>query len=293
MARGASSSAAQNAGGGGFWGSKPKVAAPPPPPIPRFHSAAAVGSGPQIDATTVISLLCVLILLGGAYGASLRLLPKGSSKKTRVLFIWHLFDALIHFFFEGSFLYNCFFISYSLPTSFNVAARQHPHIRLLTPPDVYWLGSQNKLYGANYGTGPFSRLWQEYAKADRRWGGVDLGVVSLEVLTVFIGTPLALWICALLRGEERKGALKRWFWMIVLATAELYGGWMTFAPEWFTGSPNLDTSNWMFMWLYLVFFNGLWVVFPLWILYEGYSAMTSAMSHAEMVDLVKYLKKGE
>ena len=28
----------------------------------------------------------------------------------------------------------------------------------------------------------------------------------------------------LLRREERKGALKRWFWMIILATAELYGG---------------------------------------------------------------------
>ena len=24
-------------------------------------------------------------------------------------------------------------------------------------------------------------------------------------------------------------------------------GWMTFAPEWFTGSPNLDTSNWMYL----------------------------------------------
>ena len=28
----------------------------------------------------------------------------------------------------------------------------------------------------------------------------------------------------MLRREERKGALKRWFWMIMLATAELYGG---------------------------------------------------------------------
>jgi hypothetical protein len=33
-----------------------------------------------------------------------------------------------------------------------------------------------------------------------------------------------VWICWLLRREERKGALKRWFWMIMLATAELYGG---------------------------------------------------------------------
>jgi hypothetical protein len=46
-------------------------------------------------------------------------------------------------------------------------------------------------------------------------------------------------------------------------------------------------------WLYLIFFNGLWVVFPLWILWEAYSAMSSAMSQAEMVDLVNYLKKDD
>lgn len=169
------------ASAGGFWS---KAAAPPPgPPIPR--------SSPEIDATTVVSLLCVVALLAGAYAASIRLLPATATVKTRILFVWHAFDALVHFFFEGSFLYNCFFVSYRLPTSFNVAARRHPHIRLLTPPDVYWLGKEDALYGANYGEGPLSRLWQEYAKADRRWGGVDLGVVSLEVLTVVVATPLA------------------------------------------------------------------------------------------------------
>ncbi|KAF1961585.1 Emopamil-binding protein [Byssothecium circinans] len=288
--------ATTTAGVGGFWGSKSKVAPPPAPPRapPVFHHhGAAMGGGPVIDATTVVSLFAVLALLGAAYGASTKLLPKTTSLKLRILFIWHFFDALIHFFFEGSFLWNCFFVSYSLPTSFNVAAKHHPHIRLLTPPDVYWLGSEDRLYGANYGTGPLSRLWQEYSKADRRWGGTDLGVVSLEVLTVFVGTPLALWICELIRRDERKGVLKRWFWMMILATGELYGGWMTFAPEWFTGSPNLDTSNWMYKWLYLVFFNGLWVVFPLWILYEAYQAMGSAMSQTEMVDLVNYLKKDD
>ncbi|KAL5391221.1 hypothetical protein PMIN03_003255 [Paraphaeosphaeria minitans] len=269
----------------GFWGSK-AAPPPPPPPPPPLHS-----SSPEIDATTVVSLLFFVSLLGAAYAGSVRLLPSTSTKKTRVLFVWHLFDALIHLFFEGSFLWNCFFVSYSLPTSFNAAVKKHPRIKLLTPPDVYWLGREDRLYGASYGEGLFSKLWQEYAKADRRWGGTDLGVVSLEVLTVFVGAPLALWICWLLRREERKGALKRWFWMVMLATAELYGGWMTFAPEWFTGSPNLDTGNWMYLWLYLFTFNGLWVVFPVWILYEGYAAMSSAMSHAEMVDLVKYLNK--
>ena len=37
-------------------------------------------------------------------------------------------------------------------------------------------------------------------------------------------THPSVWICWMLRREERKGALKRWFWMIILATAELYGG---------------------------------------------------------------------
>ena len=46
-------------------------------------------------------------------------------------------------------------------------------------------------------------------------------------------------------------------------------------------------------WLHLVFFNGLWVVFPIWILWEAYRAMSSAMSQAEMVDLVNYLKKDD
>jgi len=43
--------------------------------------------------------------------------------------------------------------------------------------------------------------------------------------------------------------------------------------------------------VYLALFNGLWVVFPLWILWEAYSAMSQAMSQAEMIDLVNYLKK--
>jgi len=39
--------------------------------------------------------------------------------------------------------------------------------------------------------------------------------------------------------------------------------------------------------------NGLWVVFPLWILYEAYQTMSASMSQAEMVDLVNYLKKDD
>jgi hypothetical protein len=47
-------------------------------------------------------------------------------------------------------------------------------------------------------------------------------------------------------------------------------GFMTFAPEWLTGNQNLDGSNFMFLWVYLVFFNMLWVVMPLYALWYSF-----------------------
>ncbi|KAK5174834.1 uncharacterized protein LTR77_001917 [Saxophila tyrrhenica] len=217
---------------------------------------------PIIDTTTILSLLSTLLILGTAYLASYHFLPSSASTKTRVLFIWHAFDSLIHALLEGSFLYNCFF-TYTTTTPVWSSSSS---VSAYLPPNIYFLGHKNRLYGSEYGTNPFAALWRVYAQADARWGGSDLTVISLELLTVFIGAPLAAWICYCL-AKQRKDA---WFWMILLATGELYGGFMTFAPEWLSGSPNLDTGNWMYLWVYLVFFNTLWVWIPLWILYEGY-----------------------
>ena len=76
-------------------------------------------------------------------------------------------------------------------------------------------------------------------------------------MTVCIGGPLAGYIAYLLAkghgdvdaAAARKPVLsgKLAFWIIVLAVGELYGGFMTFAPEWLTGSPNLDTSNVLYL----------------------------------------------
>ena len=78
-------------------------------------------------------------------------------------------------------------------------------------------------------------------------------VVSLEILTVFLAGPIALWVSELIRrgaGKEGgKGGAKSasmWFWATILAAGELYGGFMTFAPEWLSSSENLDTSHWMY-----------------------------------------------
>jgi len=71
--------------------------------------------------------------------------------------------------------------------------------------------------GPAYGRGPFSKLWWEYANADRRWGGTYLTVVGLEILTVFVAGPLALWCAEMVKLGEwnhlgRKGVdNSKWF----------------------------------------------------------------------------------
>ena len=177
-----------------------------------------------IDQTTVLSLLAVFVLLLAAYLSSLRLLHPATTTKLRILFIWHLFDALIHFLFEGSFLYNCFFTYTSIPHT-----TDYPHPASLTAPGVYFLNHKDRLYGSAYGSSPHAKLWQEYAKADKRWGGADLTVISLELLTVFGAGPLAAYTCYLI--ERRDPGGKLWFWASVLATAELYGGKVDFPPR--------------------------------------------------------------
>ena len=180
----------------------------------------AVSEAPAlISATTVWSLFATVAILSAGYFSSRLLLPTSASNKTRFLFIWHATDALIHFVLEGGYLWQCFFSSSSIAEA-GVLGSEY------LPRDVFFMGDRENVYGASYGTSPMSALWREYARADKRWGGSDLTVISLELLTVFIAGPLAVWICYCIKKNRSDAS----FWMIVLATGELYGGWMTFVP---------------------------------------------------------------
>ncbi|RPA86183.1 Emopamil-binding protein [Ascobolus immersus RN42] len=236
-----------------------------------------------ISTTTVFSFLLVLVLLVAAYAISAFHLPKDATTKTRIIYIWHLFDSLIHVVFEGSFLYYSFFSSQ--------ATNPHDPTNHGRSIPMLW-GDRSKLYGAFYApeTATLAGLWKEYGKADIRWGNADVGVLTLELLTVLAGGPLAAWICVqVARGEPR-----RWFWITVLATAELYGGWMTFAPEWISGNENLVTENWMYKWVYLFFFNTLWVWIPLWLLWEAYGEMVAGVALKQGIEKTeKAIKKAK
>ncbi|KAJ8080428.1 hypothetical protein AAF712_003141 [Marasmius tenuissimus] len=195
--------------------------------------------GPTIFTTTsLFSLLGVAGVGLTAYVASKAFLPKNASGKDRFTFIWLAFDAMIHFSFEGSWLYLSMF------------------------------GRQ-----VNTSTGPFAEMWKEYTAADFRWGVADPTVVSLELLTVLGAGPICCYILRLLAKNDPA----RHYWLVVLSTAELYGGWMTFCPEWLTGSPNLDTSNPLYLWVYLVFMNVIWVVIPFWLMADSYQYIAKAL----------------
>ncbi|EPS45416.1 hypothetical protein H072_652 [Dactylellina haptotyla CBS 200.50] len=208
-----------------------------------------------IDTITVVSFVFMLLLLIVAYLISLSALPTASNFTIRFIFIWHLFDALTHMILEASFLYHSFF-SYT--------------------PD-------KKHYGALYSSAPFALIWQEYAKADSRWAVADPVVVAIELPTVLLEGPGAAYICYLLA----KGSPNVWFWILVVAVGEIYGGWMTFAPEWLTGSMALETSNFMYKWVYLFFFNMLWVWVPGWLCWVSYVEISKSLKLAKKEEVVK------
>ncbi|CAG8971991.1 hypothetical protein HYALB_00003329 [Hymenoscyphus albidus] len=214
-----------------------------------------------IDTTTIVSLIAVVAILTTAYIVSLYALTPSSAPRFRILFIWHAFDFLIHTIFEGSYLYNCFFTSKPFDS-----ATHHP------ASITNFLGQSDRLHGAAYGDNWGSKLWMVYAQADKRWAGADLTVISLELLTVLVAGPLAAWICYGIAKRDWRVS----FWMIVLATGEIYGGFMTFAPEWLTMNQNLNGSNFMFLWVYLVFFNMLWVFLPLYAMWVAFKDIENA-----------------
>uniref|UniRef100_A0A2R9C4R4 EXPERA domain-containing protein n=1 Tax=Pan paniscus TaxID=9597 RepID=A0A2R9C4R4_PANPA len=116
--------------------------------------------------------------------------------------------------------------------------------------------------------GLIASLWKEYGKADARWVYFDPTIVSVEILTVALDVSLALFLIYAIVKEK----YYRHFLQITLCVCEMYGCWMTFLPEWLTRSPNLNTSNWLYCWLYLFFFflTVVWVLIPALLLWQSW-----------------------
>ncbi|XP_014706915.2 emopamil-binding protein-like [Equus asinus] len=173
-----------------------------------------------------------LLLCAALLGAGCALglrLGRGRGAADRGALAWLCYDALVHFALEGPFVY--------LSLVGNIADSD----------------------------GLIASLWKEYGKADARWLYFDPTIVSLEMLTVVVDGSLALVLIYAIVKEK----YYRHFIQITLCVCELYGGWMTFAPDWLMGSPNLNTNNWLYFWVYLVFFNSVWVLIPGLLLWQS------------------------
>ncbi|XP_036106528.1 emopamil-binding protein-like [Molossus molossus] len=184
-----------------------------------------------------------LLLCAGLLGAGCALglrLGRGRGAADRGALAWLCYDALVHFALEGPFVYLSF-------------------IGNIADSD-----------------GLIASLWKEYGKADARWLNFDPNIVSLEILTVVLDGSLALVLIYAIVKEK----YYRHFIQITLCVCELYGGWMTFAPDWLMGSPNLNTNNWLYFWLYLVFFNSVWVLIPGLLLWQSWVELKK-MYHKE------------
>ena len=120
-------------------------------------------------------------------------------------------------------------------------------------------------------------LWREYSRADARWMVRDPNVISIEILTVCLGLLCLLQVGAVLCRTKWRHPLQ-----IVICTAELYGGWMTFCTEWVDGSPNLNGRDPILFWIYLVFMNGLWVVIPLLLLWDSFVRLSDIAEREEI-----------
>jgi len=108
-------------------------------------------------------------------------------------------------------------------------------------------------------------IWREYSRADARWEVRDPGVISLEILTVLVVGPLCLLnVYAIMKKKAYRHLVQ-----IIICVCELYGGWMTFCPEWVAGSPALNTSSFLLLWVYLFFMNFVWVIIPFILLWES------------------------
>lgn len=126
------------------------------------------------------------------------------------------FDAGIHFVFEGSFLWVSTF------------GRQAN-----TGTGVFAEMCKCPQSSSHYAVQLMMTQGKEYARADARWGFADPTVVSLEILTVLGAGPICCYILKQLVQDDPA----RHFWIIVLSTAELYGGYvrcicMAIHPQW-------------------------------------------------------------
>ncbi|CAG8564183.1 13423_t:CDS:2 [Ambispora gerdemannii] len=184
------------------------------------------------EPTAIYSLLFTLLLITVSFVAAYGFLSREKFKTSeKYVFAWLTWDALVHFILEGSFVYMSV-LGRTVETS----------------------------------SGRMAELWKEYGKADSRWLIAEPTVVSIEIPTFIVCGPLSVLVLwAIIKDHPIRHPLQ-----FLLCTCELYGGYLTWMPEYLTGNKSLATDNPLYLWVYMVLFNGLWVLVPMFLLIQSW-----------------------
>ncbi|RYY32788.1 hypothetical protein EON62_04940 [archaeon] len=67
---------------------------------------------------------------------------------------------------------------------------------------------------------------------------------------------------------QHASPMRTWLWRRTRVHCGDAGGWMTFAPEWFSGNPNLS-NDFIHVSVYLFFMNFVWVLVPFILLVDS------------------------
>ncbi|XP_024121213.1 emopamil-binding protein-like [Oryzias melastigma] len=214
----------------------------------------STGSSLQMDSAefpglSVVTVLSLLACILQMLSAVLLTYRYGGSAsgKDKWILLWVFYDVIVHLTLEGPFVYMC--LNGTVETS----------------------------------EGPLAELWKEYGKADSRWLVSDPTIVSIEILTVVLDSLLGILLIHAILKEK----YYRHFLQIALSVCELYGSWMTFCPDWLLGSPHLNTSRWLYLWVYLVFFNGLWVLVPVLLLVQSWFCLKSLVLRDDSYEVIR------
>jgi hypothetical protein len=134
------------------------------------------------DTTTLVSLGAVLVMVLAAWGLAEHFLDHRTPSQLRFLFVWHAFDAMIHFCLEGSFLYHCFFSVADL-AGFKEAGGMSD---VYHPDPEGYLGTSGLVHGAQAGAvngveGPMAMLCEFVSGVERRiFGGEGFGETGVK-----------------------------------------------------------------------------------------------------------------
>jgi len=195
-----------------------------------------------VNDITVLCLLLTIIIPFIAYVVSKILLHKKTEKTIRLIYVWYLSNAVFYLVFGTSYVYYSFKACSKTQFIGHGAGRTH--------------------CGVAFSDNLNALVWREYSRADSRFAENDQMILSMQIFATVVHGMIGGLICWLIWYNKRIS----WFWLAVVAMADVYGTFLRVCTEWLGEWKHWRVENWLYFGVYIVGYNGLTVVMSLMVL---------------------------